>query len=176
MEENKESFDEFRTRIMNKYSKRKCRITNSIYSKTIYRSVDKTHPLKQVKEEDFLHILRTVNNYLAEDIINGEAVSIPHIGILYVKKVKLKTFIKGDRVTTQRRTDWYSTHKLWYEDEEAYKAGIVVKFNTSDLYSIRWFKQVFNNRSFIKLAPTRALKVRIKEQVQKNKEVYIYGE
>lgn len=175
MVESKESFDEFRTRIMNKRSSgKKCRITNSIWGKTLYRSVDRNHPLKQVKEDDFAHIIRTINNYLVEDIVSGQAVSIPFIGTIYVEKVKLKTYIKGKRVTTQRRIDWYSTHKLWYNDEEAYKKGTIVKFTTSDLYQIRWFKNIFNNKAFLKLAPTRALKVKIKEQVQKDKDVYIY--
>lgn len=176
MEDNKESFDEFRTRLLKKNSKKHFKIKNSWGSKFIYRSVDKNHPIKQVSECDFLHIIRTVNNYLVNDIINGKAVFIPNIGTIYIKKRRLKTFVKDNKITTQKKVDWNSTHKLWYTDEQARKEKLLIRFTNDYAYEVKWFQSVFNNRKFFKFVPMRALKIKIKEQVLNNKEIYIYGE
>ena len=170
------SFDEFRTQLLKRNSKKDFRIKNSLGSKYIYRAVDKSNPLRQVSETDFLHIVRTVNNYLVQELINGQSVTIPFIGIFYIQKRELKTFIKDNKLITRRKIDWYSTHKLWYEDEQAKRDKILVRFPNTDTYELKWFKLHFKNMRYFKFKLHRTFEAKLREQLKDNKDIYIYGE
>jgi len=177
MEESNLSFDEYRNRLLKRNSKTKnFRIKNSWGSKYIHRSVDKNHILKKVSECDFLHIVRTINNYLVDELLEGKAITIPYLGIFYVNNRELRTFVtKDNRIVTQKPVDWYSTHKLWYTDEEARKEKTIIRFTDNYGYNVVWIKGKFKNKVFFKFTPVRALKLRIIEQAKNNKDLFIYG-
>ena len=42
------SFDEFRTNLLKRNTKKDFKIKNSLWSKSLYRSADKSHPIRQV--------------------------------------------------------------------------------------------------------------------------------
>ena len=66
-------------------------------------------------------IIRKVNEYLADSLLRGHDIVLPHkMGRIEVKKYEARITLEGNKVKTNLPIDWDRTLKLWSEDEEAY--------------------------------------------------------
>lgn len=174
MKADNEDFKEYQNKLLKRYSKKNFSIKNSWGSKYIYRSVPKKHILKSVDENTFLDIIRQVNLSLADELAKGTLIKLPHLGEFYITSNAAYYKIEDNKVKTNRRINWLATHRLWYEDKEAEKDKILVRFTTNNRYHIVWERGAFNNCYFFRFSPTRALKIKLKQNIEDNISIITY--
>ena len=83
---------------------------------------------RPLTEHEFYSIIRRVNNYLAEELLKGHDISLPHrMGRLELRKYDAKIYLKDNKVVTNLPIDWDKTLRLWYEDKESYDNRTLVR-------------------------------------------------
>lgn len=167
-------FIEYQNQLLKRYSKKKGKIRNSWGSKYIHRSIDKNHIIKKVNETTFLHIIRTINEYLSEELASGTPIRLPYIGTFYIAKKEKLYHVHNDVIYNDRKINWLATHKLWFVDKEAEKEKTLVRYTDKTIYQIIWEKTFFTNRSSYKFRACRALQAKLKQNLKNNIEVFAY--
>lgn len=127
---------------------------------------------RPLTEHEFYSIIRRVNNYLAEALIDGEDITLPHkLGRIELRKYDTYTSLKGDKLVSNLPIDWDRTLKLWYEDEEAYKERTLVKVEEKEIFKVHYnrTKAEFNNKAFYQFEVNRDLKRRLKQQIKEGR-------
>ena len=166
--------DEFRRKILklNKSRTHKVRNSNGVYS--AYKWIRKNKWLdigRSVTEHEFYTIIRQINNLLAENILSGEDIVLPHrLGTIELRKYDTRISICNGKVVTNLPIDWDRTLKLWSEDEEAYKEKTLIKMEEKEIFKVFYNKRTANyeNKSFMQFEINRDLKRRLKQRI-KNK-------
>ena len=121
-----------------------------------------------LKEHEFYSIIRKVNDYLADSLLHGNDIKLPHrMGRLELRKYDARVSLDGEKVKTNLPIDWDKTLKLWYEDEEAYKKKTLVKVDEKEIFKVYYNKQLaeYNNQSFYDFNVNRDLKKRLKQRI-----------
>lgn len=164
--------DEFRRRILklNKSRTHKVRNSNGVYS--AYKWIRKNKWLdigRPVTEHEFYTIIRQINNLLAENILSGEDIVLPHrLGTIELRKYDTRISICNGKVVTNLPIDWDRTLKLWSEDEEAYKERTLIKMEEKEIFKVFYNKRTANyeNKSFMQFEVNRDLKRRLKQRIK----------
>lgn len=170
----KEEIDDFRKKVLklNESRTHKVRNSNGVYN--AYKWVRKNKWLnigRPVTEHEFYTIVRQVNNLLAENILSGEDIVLPHrLGTIELRKYDTRISICNGKVVTNLPIDWDRTLKLWSEDEEAYKDRTLIKMEEKEVFKVFYNKRTANyeNKSFMQFEINRDLKRRLKQRI-KNK-------
>lgn len=164
--------DEFRKKVLKVDGPRLHRIRNSLGTYDAYKWIRKNKWLdigRPVTEHEFYTIVRQVNNLLAENILSGEDIVLPHrLGTIELRKYDTKISICGGKLITNLPIDWDRTLKLWSEDEEAYKERTLVKMEEKEIFKIFYNKRTANyeNKSFMQFEVNRDLKRRLKQKIK----------
>lgn len=127
---------------------------------------------RPLTEHEFYSIIRRVNNYLAESLIEGKDITLPHrLGRLEIRKYETYTSFKGDKLVSNLPIDWDKTLKLWYEDEEAYKERTLVKMEEKEIFTVHYnrTKAEYKNKAFYQFDVNRDLKRRLKQQIKEGR-------
>lgn len=168
----KEGIDDFRRKVLklNEPRTHKVRNSNGVYS--AYKWVRKNKWLnigRPVTEHEFYTIVRQVNNLLAENILSGEDIVLPHrLGTIELRKYDTRISICNGKLVTNLPIDWDRTLKLWSEDEEAYKERTLVKMEEKEIFNVFYNKRTANyeNKSFMQFEVNRDLKRRLKQKIK----------
>ncbi len=148
----------------------KVRNSNGVYD--AYKWIRKNKWLdigRPVTEHEFYTIIRRVNNLLAEALLNGEDVILPHrLGTIELRKYDTRVSIVDGKIVTNLPIDWDRTLKLWSEDEEAYKERILIKMEEKEIFKVFYNKRTANyeNKSFMQFEVNRDLKRRLKQKIK----------
>ena len=124
---------------------------------------------RPLSEHEFYSIIRKVNEYLADSLLRGHDIVLPHkMGRIEVKKYEARITLEGNKVKTNLPIDWDRTLKLWYEDEESYKNKTLIKMEEKEIFKVCYNKSKadFNNKSFYQFDINRDLKRRLKQQIK----------
>ena len=124
---------------------------------------------RPLSEHEFYSIIRKVNEYLADSLLQGHDTVLPHkMGRIEVKKYEARITLEGNKVKTNLPIDWDRTLKLWYEDEESYKNKTLIKMEEKEIFKVCYNKSKadFNNKSFYQFDINRDLKRRLKQQIK----------
>lgn len=173
--ERENTFDQFRKSIKKVTGTRVHKITKSLGVYDIYKYIRKNKWFdigRPVTEHEFYSIIRTMNNYMAEALANGQDVYLPNrMGRLEIRKTNAFVAIKNNRIITNRPIDWDRTLKLWYEDQEAFNNKTLVKEESNEIYKVYYNKNKaeYNNKSFFDFNVNRDIKSRLKQNVRKGK-------
>lgn len=168
----KEEIDDFRRRVLklNESRTHKVRNSNGVYD--AYKWVRKNKWLdigRPLTEHEFYTIVRQVNNLLAENILSGEDIVLPHrLGTIELRKYDTRISFKDGRLVTNLPIDWDRTLKLWSEDEEAYKDRTLVRMEEKETFKVFYNKRTANyeNKSFMQFEVNRDLKRRLKQRIK----------
>lgn len=154
------SYKEFRKSILKTSDKRKHTIKNSLGVRDAYKWGKRNGLLKKVSETEFYKIIRSVNNDLAQQLIQGQDVKLPQrMGQLEVRKFETYVKLHNGKLKTNRSVDWDATLKLWYEDEEAKENKILIKCEDKQVFTVFYNKMIanYNNKTIYLFKPNRAL-------------------
>ena len=168
--------DEFRRKVLKLNKSRTHKIRNSLGTYDAYKWIRKNKWLdigRPVTEHEFYTIIRQVNNYLAENILNGEDVVLPHrLGTIELRKYDNRVYVCNGKVVANLPVDWDRTLKLWSEDEEEYKKRTLIKMEEKETFKVFYNKRTANyeNKSFMQFKINRDLKRSLKQRI-KNKTV-----
>ena len=169
------SYKDFKSAIQGLQNTRTHKVTNSLGSYDAYKYIRKNKWFnigKPLTEHEFYQIIRRINNYLAEDLINGNDVIFPNrMGKLELRKRNALPIIdKNGNLKVTYAIDWDNTLKLWYEDEEAFNNKTLVRLPERNIFRIKYNKNTanYNNKSFMEFQVNRNIKVRLKQKIKNN--------
>ena len=169
------SYKDFKSAIQGLQNTRTHKITNSLGSYDAYKYIRKNKWFnigRPLTEHEFYQIIRRINNYLAEELINGNDVIFPNrMGKLELRKRNALPIIdKNGNLKVTYAIDWDNTLKLWYEDEEAFNNKTLVRLPERNIFRIKYNKNTanYNNKSFMEFQVNRNIKVRLKQKIKNN--------
>ena len=115
--------DEYRRKVLKVDGPRKHKVKNSNGVYDSYKWIRKNKWLdigRPLTEHEFYSIIRQINNLLAEVLLSGGDITLPHrLGTIELRKYDNKITVRDDKVIENLPIDWDRTLKLWSEDEEA---------------------------------------------------------
>lgn len=164
--------DDFRRNILKINGPRKHRVTNSNGVYDAYKYLRKNKWLgigSPLTEHEFYTIVRQVNNCLADELLRGQDIVLPHrLGRIELRKYDVRMSFKDGKLKTNLPVDWDRTLKLWSEDEEAYKERTLVKMEEKEIFKVFYNKRTanFQNKSFMEFEVNRDLKGRLKQKIK----------
>lgn len=148
-------------------------VTKSLGVYSAYKWIRKNKWLdinRNLSEHEFYSIIRKINNFLAEELSNGNNVSFPNrMGMLELRKYNPPIKLVNNKVITNLPIDWNRTLKLWYEDKESYKNKTLVKVEEKEIYKIYYNKSKanYNNKLFYQFKVNREIKQNLKYNIRK---------
>ena len=166
---------EFRAQILRLNDSRSHKVSGSLGVYDAYKWIRKNKWLNigsPISEHDFYSIIRGINNCLANELIKGTDINLPHrLGRLEVRKNVARYTMKDDKVKTNLPVDWDATLKLWYEDQEAYDDKTLVKQEEKEIFKVVYNKSKaeYTNKSFYQFDLNRDIKRRLKQQIREGK-------
>lgn len=165
----------FKSSIQHLQDDRTHKITNSLGNYDAYKYIRKNKWFnigRPLTEHEFYQIIRRINNYLAEKLVNGNDVIFPNrMGRLELRKRNsLPVINKNGNLKVTYAIDWDSTLKLWYEDEEAFNKKTLVKLPEKNIFRVKYNKDTANyeNKSFMEFQVNRDIKTRLKQKIKNN--------
>ena len=169
------SYKDFKSAIQGLQNTRTHKVTNSLGSYDAYKYIRRNKWFnigRPLTEHEFYQIIRRINNYLAEELINGNDVIFPNrMGKLELRKRNSLPIIdKNGNLKVTYAIDWDNTLKLWYEDEEAFNNKTLVRLPERNIFRIKYNKNTanYNNKSFMEFQVNRNIKVRLKQKIKNN--------
>ena len=169
------SYKDFKSVIQGLQNTRTHKVTNSLGSYDAYKYIRRNKWFnigRPLTEHEFYQIIRRINNYLAEELINGNDVIFPNrMGKLELRKRNALPIIdKNGNLKVTYAIDWDNTLKLWYEDEEAFNNKTLVRLPERNIFRIKYNKNTanYNNKSFMEFQVNRNIKVRLKQKIKNN--------
>lgn len=164
--------DDFRRSILKVDGPRKHKVNNSngVYQAYKYIRRNKWFDIgRPLTEHEFYTIVRQVNNYLADELLHGHDITLPHrLGRIELRKYDARITINDGVLKTNLPVDWDRTLKLWSEDEEAYKERTLVKMEEKEIFKVFYNRRNANyeNKSFYEFEVNRDLKRRLKQKIK----------
>ena len=170
-----DSYKDFKSAVQGLQNNRTHKITNSLGVYDAYKYLRKNKWFnigRSLTEHEFYQIIRRINNYLAEELINGNDIIFPNrMGKLELRKRNSLPIIdKKGNIKVTYAIDWDSTLKLWYDDEEAFNNKTLVKFPEKSIFRVKYNKSTANyeNKSFMEFQVNRSIKTRLKQKIKNN--------
>lgn len=124
---------------------------------------------KDISSSTIRSIIKNINLELANSLSSGEEIKFPRqMGGLELRSNDTYVKFKNGKLKTNRMIDWNATLKLWYNDKEAKHKKQLVRLENKKIFSVFYNrgKAKFTNQVFYEFIPNRALKQKIKENIQ----------
>lgn len=124
---------------------------------------------RPLKEGEFYRIIRRVNEYLAEELMRGNEIKLPHrLGTLEIRKKPTRVRIVDGKLVTSLPIDWDATLKLWYDDEEAFHNKTLVRLENEEVFKVYYNKKDANyvNKSFYEFKPNREIQRNLAKRIR----------
>lgn len=164
---------EFKRKVRKVTEHREHKIRNSLGVYDGYKYYRKNKPKEKeyiLSESQYFAIIRQINNLLANEVVKGNEVKLPHrMGTIEIRKYEKSIKVDKDgKVITNLPIDWDNTLKLWYEDEKAFKNKTLLRLDEQEIYKIVYNKEDvnFNNKSFYEFVFNKDLKLRLKHNIK----------
>ena len=173
--------DEFRKKILKVNQPRKHEITGSLGVYDAYKYIRKNKWFdigRPLTEHEFYTIIRSINNFLAEELLKGNDLDLPHrLGKIELRKYEGRVFYKNGNIHTNLPIDWDATLKLWAEDKESYDNKLLVRLEEKEIFKVFYNKSKanYNNKSFYEFEVNRDLKRRLKQKIKEGLDAFTYG-
>lgn len=170
-----DAYSDFKSSVQHLKDKRAHKVTNSLGVYDSYKWIRKNKWLnleRPLTEHEFYQIIRKVNNYLAEELIQGNDVVFPNrMGRLELRKRNSLPVIEQDgHIKITYAIDWDKTLKLWYDDKEAFDKKTLIKLSERSIFRVKYNKDNANyeNKSFMEFQVNRDIKTRLKQKIKNN--------
>lgn len=173
--------DNFRRTVLKVDQPRKHEVSGSLGVYDAYKYIRKNKWFdigRPLKEHEFYTIIREINNLLAEELLKGNDLDLPHrLGKIELRKYEGRIFYKNGDLHTNLPIDWDSTLKLWAEDKESYNNKLLVRLEEKEIFKVFYNKSKanYNNKSFYEFEVNRDLKRRLKQKIKEGLDAFTYG-
>lgn len=173
--------DNFRRTVLKVDQPRKHEVSGSLGVYDAYKYIRKNKWFdigRPLKEHEFYTIIRAINNLLAEELLKGNDLDLPHrLGKIELRKYEGRIFYKNGDLHTNLPIDWDSTLKLWAEDKESYNNKLLVRLEEKEIFKVFYNKSKanYNNKSFYEFEVNRDLKRRLKQKIKEGLDAFTYG-
>lgn len=127
---------------------------------------------RPLTEHEFYSIIRRVNNYMAEELIKGNDITLPcRMGKLEVRKFKASIKLVDGKIKTNLPINWDKTLELWYNDSEAFTNKTLIRIEANEIFKFYYNKSSANyaNKSFYEFTINRDIKQSLKKQIRNGK-------
>lgn len=167
------SYSDFRKKALKAFGKRHFKVKKSRELRDVYTWVKKNKWLnigQPLTEREFGLIIKGINKAFQDQLLQGKTIKFLYgMGRLELRKKNTEIHYKDGELINKNVIDWQTTLKLWYEDEECYKKRKLVYFNNKETFKVYYNKSCanFTNRIFYQFTPVRAIKLRLKELINK---------
>lgn len=124
---------------------------------------------RPLKEEEFYKIIRRINQYLAEELIKGKEIKLPHkMGTIELRKRPTRVSIVEGKLVTTLPINWDATLNLWYEDKESFDKKTLVRVEDEEVFKVYYNKKDanYNNKSFYEFKPNREIQRKLAKQIK----------
>lgn len=164
--------DEVRRNILKVNEPREHKVTGSLGVYNAYKYIRKNKWFdigRPLTEHEFYSIIRRVNDLLADEIVNGNDIVLPHkMGRLELRKTKANIRIQNGKIKTNLPVDWDRTLQLWSEDKESFETKTLVKMEEKEFFRVFYnrMKCNYNNNSFYEFKLNRDIKIRLKHKIK----------
>lgn len=172
-------WEEFKSKVLKLSSTRHHKINKSIGVYDLYKLLRKNkwyNIPRPLTEHEFYSIIRTVNNYLANELVNGNAVKFPNkMGILELRKYNARMSFENGKIKTNLPVDWNRTLKLWYEDNDSFNNKTLIRLEEKEIFKVFYNKKKakYNNKTFYDFSVNRNIKRKLVNKI-KEKEIDAY--
>lgn len=164
---------DFRKKILKVNESRSHKISGSLGVYDSYKWIRKNKWLnieRPLKEHEFYSIIRKVNEYLADNLLEGHDILLPHrMGRLELKKRLGINRIVNGKLVSNLPIDWDTTLKLWYEDEESYNNKTLIRLENDEIFKCYYNKNIadYTNKSFYQFSLNREIKLKLKQKIKR---------
>lgn len=163
-------------------SPRKHSVTGSLGVYDAYKHIRKNKWFdigKPLSEHEFYIIIRQINSLLAEEILRGNDIELPHrLGKIELRKFEKRVSFRDGKIHTNLPIDWDRTLKLWAEDINSYKERVLVRMEENEIFKVVYNKSKanYNNKSFYEFNINRDIKKRLKQRIKEGLvDAFTYG-
>lgn len=174
------TYNEFKNEVQKANSTRVHKVTGSVGVYQSYKYIRKNKWFdigRPLKEGEFYRIIRKINEYLAEELVKGNEIKLPHrLGTLEIRKKPSRLSIVDGKLTTNLPIDWDATLKLWYEDEESFENKTLVRMESEDIFKVYYNKKDANykNKSYYEFKPNRLIQRNLAKNIREgNLDAYL---
>lgn len=176
------SFEDFRKEVQKVHASRKSTITNSVGVRQAFLFLQKRKWKdvgKPIKEQQFQHIIRSVNEKLGQLLIENKQLTLPQgMGALEVRLLNNRPRYRDGKLVLPQMINWDATLKLWYEDPEAMKDKVLIR-DTMDLAVKVYYNKagtVFVNKGYYEFLLNRNLRRLLSSMYREGLlDTFIYG-
>lgn len=167
------NYQNFRLKVIKAKGKKKFKVRNSYGTKQGWRWFKKNKWLggEPVTEKQFGTIIRSIDEYLLERLLEGHDVIFPHkMGKLELRKSPRRIEFKDGKLNTNLPVDWEKTLKLWHCDEKALNDKILIRKEYKEIFRIIYNKSSanYNNKVFYQFTPHRSVKKALSTKIENN--------
>lgn len=170
-EKNEETFQDFKNKTFHRGIKRNFKAFNSYSTYSIYKHIRKNgwyNIGRPLTEHEFYLIIRTVNKLLAQELLRGHSITLPHsMGRLELRKVSCGAKIKEGKLKITYPINWKETLELWYKDAEARRLKSLIRYKGDIVYKVIYDKSraSYINKGFFLFSLNRSLKKALNEGI-----------
>lgn len=139
-----------------------------------YNSIRPKQDKYKLTWKEHSDIIHAVHLGLREELFKNGYIEFPYnIGSLVVLRWKDKfvRFKDGEvKLPCTYVVDWDKTHKLWFEDKEAYNNRTLIRFEVKNMFNIAFKKKFgsYKNQSYYKFQIVRNLKKEVATKAKNN--------
>ena len=134
---------------------------------------------KDISSSTIRSIIKNINLELANSLSSGKEIKFPRqMGSLELRSNDTYVRFKDGKLKTNRMIDWNATLKLWYEYPKYKDSKTLVREESPQIFRVHYNKNkaIYNNKTFYDFLPNRELKIKLKNNIKKNKiEAFQYG-
>lgn len=174
------TYREFKKEVQKVDNARIHKVTGSIgvYQGYKYIRKNKWYDIgRPLKEGEFYRIIRRINEYLANELVNGNEIKLPHrLGTLEIRKKPSRLSIVDGKLVTNLPIDWDATLKLWYEDKESFENKTLVRIESEEIFKVYYNKKDANyrNKSYYEFKPNRLIQRNLAKNIREgNLDAYL---
>lgn len=177
MEEMSEEYKQFKKQIRGTRKGAKNKVNNTFGAYDCYKLMRKNgwyNIGRPLKEKEYYHIIRSINDLIAEELSKGQTFIMPlRMGKLELRKYQCGAYMKDGKLKVTYPVNWEKTCQLWFNDPEAHRQKTLLRDENPFIYHIRYCTEGsvanYQNKYFYQFAPNTFIKKALSKNIKQGK-------
>lgn len=171
-----ETYEEFLKNLKKVSESRTHRISGSSGMAAAYTYYRQHRPKEReytLQRSQYDKIVNDMNLLAIDSLFENKSFKLPFgIGVLYIDKVKSKTFIdENDKLVCTRPINVDATFRLWYEDQDSFESRTKVRYESDYAFRLKYGKRrsTVKNSIYFVFKYGRDVKQKLKNIIETDK-------